>query len=121
MILKQAVIFRFCGIGFGLVLGLSILMYHGPMVEIIRGNIGDGVAVFVLALSVGFWTRRSWIGSVIALSIAVILEIGQVYLRSGDSSRDIILGAVFDWWDFVAYVIGAMSAWVFEKRLRKER
>lgn len=118
---KQTVILRFCGIGFGVVLGLSILMYHGPMVEILRGNIGDGVAVFVLALSIGFWTRRAWMGAVTGLSIAVILEIGQVYLRSGDSPRDIVLGAVFDWWDFVAYVIGSMSAWVFERRLRKEK
>lgn len=107
-------------IGVSILIGLAILGYHGPMVEVIRGNGGDVIAVFTLALTVGYWGRRSWFGALGAFGVAVVLECLQVILQTNGSSRDLFIGAVFDGWDFLAYGIGAFGAWIFERMIRRE-
>lgn len=101
------------------IIGLLILMYAGPGASVVRGSMGDVVVVMFLAIMVGGFSREWWIGAVIAFAFAVGIECAQLFIVTQNTARDVILGAVFDWWDFVAYVIGAILAMVIERMIRR--
>lgn len=102
---------RLVAIFIGTVIGSLILIYEGSGSDFLRYYVGDAIAVFVIALFFGAWFRRLWIGPIIALGIGVFLECIQVFLTTQGGARDIIFGAVFDWWDIVAYGCGALVAY----------
>lgn len=77
------------------------------------------VAVLFLALLFGAFCKSRFLGPVIALAIAISLEATQTVLNSGGNFRDLVIGAVFDWWDIVAYVIGAALALIAERGIRR--
>lgn len=101
-----------------LALGLGVLFYPGPEHALLRNNGGDVVAVLFLSLLLGAFFRKRSIGPIAALAIATGIEVAQTVIQTNGTPRDLIVGAVFDWWDIVAYVVGATLAFAAEKRLR---
>jgi len=93
--------------------GIALLLYRGPGHEILRGNGGDVVAVLFLGLLFGAFFKNRFTGPAIALAIAIGLEVTQITLLTNGTPRDLIIGAVFDWWDIVAYVVGAILALIY--------
>lgn len=106
---------------FCLALGLSAFFYQGPGHEIWRGNGGDVVAVLFLGLLFGAFCKSQFLGPIIALAIAIGLEVAQTNLQTNGTPRDLIVGAVFDWWDIAAYAIGAVLAMLAEWDIRRRR
>lgn len=101
------------------IVGLLILVYAGPGVNVVRGSMGDVVVVTFLSIMLGGFFRKWWMGALVAFAFAVGIECAQVFIATQNTARDVILGAVFDWWDFVAYVIGAILAMVIERMIRR--
>lgn len=112
-------LFRLAALSLLLILGFRILSYHGPMTTFIRGNVGDVIAVVFIGLLLGFWTRAWWQGGVVAFVIALVMESAQLFLQTQNTARDVLLGAVFDWWDIGAYIVGALLVLIFEYALRR--
>lgn len=102
-------------------LGLSTLFYQGPGHEIWRGNGGDMIVVLFLGLLFGAFCKNQFLGPTIALAIAIGLEVTQTNLQTSGTPRDLIIGAVFDWWDIAAYAIGAVLAMIAEWDIRRRR
>ncbi len=96
------------------IIGLLILLYAGPGVNVVRGSMGDVVVVTFLSIVVGAFFRKWWMGALVAFAFAVGIECAQLFIATQNTARDVILGAVFDWGDFAAYMIGACVALVFE-------
>lgn len=112
--LERIVVLAFC-----LCLGVSALFYQGPGHEIWRGNGGDMIVVLFLGLLFGAFCKNRLLGPFIALVIAIGLEVAQASSHTSGTARDLIFGAVFDWWDILAYVAGAILAVIVERGIRQ--
>lgn len=92
------------------VIGVGILLYRGPGRALIRGALGDVLAVIWLAYAlVIVWPTRVRACCVAALGVAFALE-GMQALRlvspEAPTVVRVVLGATFDPWDLVAYAVG---------------
>lgn len=94
-----------------LVLGGATLLYRGPGRELIRGHAGDVAATMLVYAVLGLcWRARPAVRALATFAIAGAIELGQT-LWSGDGlAGELVVGATFDAYDFVAYAIGIAIA-----------
>lgn len=102
-----------------LLAGLVIFVYRGPGWVVLRYYVGDVVAVAFLY----FGLSALWQGPVLArlgaiTAFALGIELAQLLkLTPKDNSlvTEIIFGSSFDPIDFLAYAIGLIAAYAFER------
>lgn len=101
--------------------GVGILLYRGPGRALIRGALGDVLAVIWLAYLLAIiWPRRALACCWAALGIAFALEgLQALHLVPPEAPTVIrvMLGATFDPWDLVAYTVGFAGALALAQRL----
>jgi len=97
-------------------LGVAVLLYRGPGQPIVRGHVGDVAAAMLVFAIVGavFSTTLMSFRAILALGIAVAIEVGQAFWHVTSTAGDMILGDTCDPWDIVAYVAGVGFACVWE-------
>jgi len=97
-------------------IGAAVLAYgrlRWPGHAIVRGHVGDGAAtMLVFALLSLRWRARATVRALATIAIATAVELGQLVWHSTSLAGELLVGGTFDWWDFVAYIIGAFVAWL---------
>lgn len=109
---------RFLGLGLAAIaIGVIVLLYRGPGRVIIRGHVGDVAATMLVYAALGaiWWRTRIGIRAFVALSIAVAIEVGQMFWSARSFAGELLIGDTCDPWDIVAYVIGVGIALVWER------
>lgn len=104
--------------GAALVAGALVLAYRGPGRALVRGHVGD-VAATVLVYAL-LWLgpcRRSsrTVRAAMAMAIATAIELGQTWWTARGLAGELVLGSTFDGWDFVAYALGVVLAWSYDR------
>jgi hypothetical protein len=97
-----------------LALGGAVLVYPGPGRPFVRGHVGDVAATMLVYAVFGLvpwtarWSRRA--RAVATLVLAFAIELGQpLWSAYGkDGAGALVIGSVFDPWDLLAYVLGAI-------------
>lgn len=108
---------RFVELGLvAVVLGVLVLLYHGPGRAFVRGHVGDVAATMLVYALIGVASRsRITIRASITMAIAVAIELGQTWWRIDSSAGALLLGTTFDGWDIVAYAAGVALAVLWER------
>jgi hypothetical protein len=108
---------RFVELGVvALVLGVLVLLYHGPGRGIVRGHVGDVAATMLVYALLGLaWRGRLAVRASATMAIAVAIELGQTWWQFESSAGSLLLGTTFDAWDIVAYAIGTLIAIGWER------
>lgn len=97
-------------------LGVGVLAYGGPYRQMVRGALGDVIAVVWLAFLIqAMWIRWPWrrclaITAAIAVGLEAMQGLGWVLVDAPRVVR-VILGATYDPHDFIAYAVGLVIAW----------
>jgi hypothetical protein len=107
---------RFVELGLvAVVLGVLVLLYHGPGRAFVRGHVGDVAATMLVYALIGMASRaRISIRASITMAIAVAIELGQTWWKIDSSAGALLLGTTFDAWDVVAYAAGTAIAVLWE-------
>jgi hypothetical protein len=99
-----------------LAIGAATLAYgrlRWPGYAIVRGHVGDGAAaMLVFALLSLCWRARPAVRALTTLAIATAVELGQLVWHTTSLAGELLVGGTFDWWDFVAYIVGATVCWL---------
>lgn len=96
-------------------LGAVVLAWDGPGRWLIRGALGDVIAVIWLAFLIQFAVRRwstlrcAMLAGGVAVALETIQGLGWVPAHAPRWIR-VVLGATFDPFDLVAYALGAIVA-----------
>ncbi|MBA2545192.1 MAG: DUF2809 domain-containing protein [Deltaproteobacteria bacterium] len=108
---------RFVELGLvAVVLGVLVLLYHGPGRGIVRGHVGDVAATMLVYALIGLASQaRIAVRASVTMAIAVAIELGQTWWKIDSSAGSLLLGTTFDPWDLVAYAIGIAIAVVWER------
>jgi hypothetical protein len=97
-------------------IGAAVLAYgrlRWPGYAIVRGHVGDGAAtLLVFALLSLRWRARPAVRAFATIAIATAVELGQLVWHSTSLAGELLVGGTFDWWDVVAYIVGAGVAWL---------
>jgi glycopeptide antibiotics resistance protein len=89
--------------------------YRWPAAWFVRGYLGDVIAmIFVVAML--RWTFGNWMAvrtaTVIAILVAVVIESLQLVIHAS-GVLGTALGTHFDWFDLLAYTVGAALAFFY--------
>ncbi len=108
---------RFVELGLvAVVLGVLVLLYHGPGRGIVRGHVGDVAATMLVYALIGLASQaRIAVRASVTMAFAVAIELGQTWWKIDSSAGSLLLGTTFDPWDLVAYAIGIAIAVVWER------
>jgi hypothetical protein len=107
-------------------LGAGVLVYAGPYRGLIRGALGDVIAVVWLAfLFQAVWVRWPFrrclvLTTLVAGGLEAIQGLGWVPADAPRAVR-VILGATYDPHDFIAYGIGLGIAWLIAFWVQRSR
>jgi Protein of unknown function (DUF2809) len=104
--------------GFALLLGVACFFYPGPGRAIVRGHVGDAAAaMLVYAVVGGLWRRgAAWARLAVSAGIVSAIELRQVLGEAiAGLGGEILFGATFDPWDFVAYALGLVAALAWDR------
>lgn len=104
-----------------ILLGVTILRYNGFSQEFLRGSFGDVLAVFAIGISIGGVFRKAWVGSLIGFGIGVLVELFQIGAEARGSIETLLWGSTFDFFDLVAYGIGAGLSAMGERWIRMRK
>jgi hypothetical protein len=98
-------------------LGVGCLVYRGPGRAIVRGHVGDaGATMLVYALiGLAFTRVKPWQRAVATMVIATGVELGQLVWHASSTAGELIIGATFDGWDFVAYIAGTLVSIAWDR------
>jgi Protein of unknown function (DUF2809) len=101
-----------------LAIGVAVLLYHGPGRPFIRGHVGDVAATMLVyamlgAVLRGKLARPGW-RAFGAMAIATALECGQLVWTGTGLAGEILVGGLFDSWDFAAYLLGTVVAVAYD-------
>lgn len=112
---------RFLELGLvALLLGVLVLLYHGPGRGLVRGHVGDVAATMLVYALLGLgWRAKLGVRAGVTMAIAVVIELGQTWWKIESAAGSLLLGTTFDPWDLVAYAIGTLIAIVWEQRSRE--
>ena len=102
-------------------LSLAAKFYRGPGDEWVNnwGPASVGYVLFFCLVALWLFPRRSMIPAIVVLVFALtcLVEFLQLYqppwlqtMRATFLGR-MVLGTSFSWWDFSAYICGAIAAW----------
>jgi hypothetical protein len=111
-----------------LVFGIEVLIALFVRDSFVRPYLGDVLAVILMFLAIrAVSTVGPWTAAAIALSIAVVIELGQLvgildilglahhrWLR-------VVLGTGFDTKDLLAYAVGALVAVGLDRQMARRR
>lgn len=101
-----------------LAIGVAVLVYRGPARPFIRGHVGDAAATMLVYAVLGVVLGAMWRGrlakpavlAIGAMAIATAIECGQLLWTGTGLAGEILVGGLFDGWDFAAYVMGTIVA-----------
>lgn len=98
-------------------IGVFVLLYRGPGRVIVRGHVGDVAATMLVYATLGaiWWRTRMGVRALVALAIAVAIEVGQMFWSARSLVGELLVGNTCDPWDIVAYVLGVGVALVWER------
>jgi len=101
-------------------IGVGCLVYRGPGRAIVRGHVGDGGATMLVyaMLSIAFVRTKPWLRAAITMAIATSMELGQLVWHATSTTGALLVGSTFDWWDFVAYILGTLAALGWDRATR---
>lgn len=99
-----------------LFLGVLIFLTNGFNVPNIRNYGGDVVVIIFISHFLRLFKVSNIFSIVLALLIAVILEVYQLFTLNYNS--ELFIGNTFDIWDFFAYLIGASIVMLLDARLK---
>lgn len=108
---------RFLELGaVALVLGVLVLLYHGPGRTVVRGHVGDVAATMLVYALLGLaWNARLSLRASATMGIAIAIELGQTMWKIESATGSLLLGTTWDAWDIVAYAIGTAIAIGWER------
>ena len=112
---------RFLWLGLAaILLGLFVLVYHGPGRAVLRGHVGDIAAAMLVFAALGVLSPQTWLRARAGVTfvLAVTIEIGQAFWRAESMLGELTIGNTFDPWDIVAYAIGVAVCVACELRWR---
>jgi len=101
-------------------IGVGCLVYRGPGRAIVRGHVGDGGATMLVyaMLSIVFMRTKPWLRGAVTMAIATAMELGQLVWHATSMTGSLLVGSTFDWWDFVAYIVGTLAALGWDRATR---
>lgn len=101
-----------------LAIGFGVLVYRGPGQPFIRGHVGDAAATMLVYAVLGVvlrgrLARPGW-RAFGAMAIATAIECGQLVWTGTGLAGEILVGGLFDGWDFAAYLLGTVVAVAYD-------
>lgn len=98
--------------------GALVLLYRGPGRAVVRGHVSDvaATALVYALLWLGPCRRSSRaVRAALAMAVATAIELGQTWWTGRGLAGELVLGSTFDAWDFVAYAVGVVLAWGYDR------
>lgn len=87
-----------------------------PGRAVVRGHVGDAGAAALVYVAIALTGARRSIAAILALTVAVAIEVAQRGAAPASEAEALVLGAHFDPWDLLAYAVGVAAAAACDRR-----